>query len=171
MPRATSITLALGAAIVGIVAGHPAGADEATLDLMPPIDGPIVAHFVPPPTPFEAGHRGIDFQAPEGSQVVASAAGIVAFAGQVGGRLFVSIDHPVGLRTTYSFLDLVLVEAGQPVEQGDLIAQSGLGHDGDEPPHLHFGLRRGDEYLDPEVVLLRSMRRNLWRVLSLVPAA
>jgi murein DD-endopeptidase MepM/ murein hydrolase activator NlpD len=139
-----------------------------SIDLVQPVDGPIVRHFEPPPTPYAAGHRGIDFGAPIGSLVVAAADGTVAFAGAVGGSLFVSIDHPGGLRTTYSFLSAVLVKKGETVAQGDPIARSGPGAVG-EDPNLHFGLRSGDEYLDPEPYLLASIRRNLWRVISLAP--
>ena len=143
-------------------------ARSATLDLLQPISGPITRHFEPPPTPYAAGHRGIDFGAPVGTRVIAAAAGTVSFAGQVGGSLFVSIDHPGGLRTTYSFLSAVLVKKGQAVVQGQVIAQSGPGAVG-EQPNLHFGLRSGTDYLDPEPYLLASIRRNLWRVIWLAP--
>src|SRR2546423_1691648 len=141
-------------------------ARSATLDLVQPAAGPITRHFEPPPTPYAAGHRGIDFGAPVGTRVVAAAAGTVSFAGQVGGSLFVSIDHPGGLRTTYSFLSLVLVKKGQAVVQGQPIAKSGPGATG-EKPNLHFGLRSGADYLDPEPYLLASIRRNIWRVIWL----
>jgi murein DD-endopeptidase MepM/ murein hydrolase activator NlpD len=163
MVRRVVLVLAVLASVV------PAVGQDADLDLIPPVDGPITRHFEPPPTPYTAGHRGLDFETPRGADVLAASDGIVAFAGQVGGALFVSIDHPVGLRTTYSFLDVVLVTEGQSVAQGDRIAVSGSGHAGVTPPHLHFGLRRGSEYLDPEPYLIRSMRRNLWRVVRLVP--
>jgi murein DD-endopeptidase MepM/ murein hydrolase activator NlpD len=93
---------------------------------------------------------------------------MVSFAGQVGGSLFVSIDHAGGLRTTYSFLSAILVKKGQAVVQGQPIALSGPGAAG-EKPNLHFGLRSGSEYLDPEPYLLASIRRNLWRVIRLAP--
>jgi murein DD-endopeptidase MepM/ murein hydrolase activator NlpD len=140
------------------------------MDLVQPADGPIVRHFEPPPTPYSAGHRGIDFDVPLGSPVVAAAAGTVAFAGQVGGALFVSIDHPNGLRSTYSYLSAILVKKGQLVEQGRLIARSGPGAAG-EDPNLHFGIRSGVNYLDPEPLLLESIRRNVWRVIWLAPTA
>ena len=143
-------------------------ARSATLDLVQPISGPITRHFEPPPTPYAAGHRGIDFGAPLGTRVVAASAGTVSFAGQVGGSLFVSIDLVGGLRTTYSFLSVVLVKKGQAVAQGQLIAKSGPGAAG-EQPNLHFGLRSGADYLDPEPYLLASIRRNLWRVIWLAP--
>src|SRR5215831_10255378 len=100
-------------------------ARSASIDLVQPVAGPITRHFEPPPTPHAAGHRGIDFGAPVGARVLAAAAGTVAFAGQVGGSLFVSIDHPGGLRTTYSFLSAVLVKKGQVVAQGQLVGRSG----------------------------------------------
>lgn len=161
-------------AAVLVVAAFPARAGAAAPDLVPPVDGPIARHFEPPPTPYAAGHRGLDFLAPEGSEVVASAGGVVAFAGQVGGRLFVSIDHADGYRTTYSYLSAILVARGDAVAQGDPIARAGLGHaDAESPPepHLHFGLRRGDEYLDPEPLLLAGFRADLSRVVALVRAA
>jgi murein DD-endopeptidase MepM/ murein hydrolase activator NlpD len=153
-------------AVVSFVVAPPAR--SAPLDLVQPAPGPITRHFEPPPTPYTAGHRGIDIGAPIGTRVVAAAAGTVSFAGQVGGSLFVSIDHPGGLRTTYSFLSLVLVKKGQAVTQGQPIAKSGPGAAG-EQPNLHFGLRSGTDYLDPEPYLLASIRRNLWRVIWLAP--
>jgi murein DD-endopeptidase MepM/ murein hydrolase activator NlpD len=153
-------------ALVAFVLAPPA--HSATIDLIQPVAGPITRHFEPPPTPYSAGHRGIDFGAPVGTRVIAAAAGTVSFAGPVGGSLFVSIDHPGGLRTTYSFLSAVLVKKGQAVAQGQLIAKSGPGAVG-EQPNLHFGLRSGTDYLDPEPYLLASIRRNLWRVIWLAP--
>ena len=143
-------------------------ARAASLDLIQPVHGPIIRHFEQPPTPYSAGHRGIDFGVPVGTTVVAAAAGTVAFAGPVGGSVSVSIDHPGGLRTTYSFLSVVLVKKGQVVAQGQPVARSGPGAAG-ESPNLHFGLRSGTDYLDPEPYLLASIRRNLWRVIWLSP--
>lgn len=134
-----------------------------------PVRGPIVRHFQQPATPYSAGHRGIDIQAPLRSPVVASADGVVAFAGQVGGELFVSIDHPDGIRTTYSFLSSVSAAKGARVLQGDLIALSGAGHAGLEPAHLHFGARIGDTYIDPEPLLLSGVRANQSEVIRLAP--
>lgn len=143
------------------------GARAEELDLIAPVDGPISRHFEPPPTPFAAGHRGIDYAAPVGSDVVACAPGVVAFAGPVGGIFAISIDHTGGLRTTYTYLGAVLVKKGAQVAQGALIGRSGAGHDPNDAPELHLGLKRGEEYLDPEVVLVASMRRNLQRVIRL----
>jgi murein DD-endopeptidase MepM/ murein hydrolase activator NlpD len=137
------------------------------LDAIRPVRGPITRHFEPPPTPYSAGHRGIDLAVPEGTPVVATEAGVVAFAGQVGGELFVSIDHPAGLRSTYSFLSAVLVSQGQGVVQSQPVARSGACHAGAPDPCLHFGIRRAGEYLDPETFLLAHLRSNLFEIIRL----
>jgi murein DD-endopeptidase MepM/ murein hydrolase activator NlpD len=118
-----------------------------------PMRGPVIRPFEPPAGPFGAGHRGIDIAAPAGTAVRASSDGVVAFAGRVAGSLFVSIDHPDGVRTTYSWLSAVTVRAGDPVSRGAMIAASGPGHPGVDPPHLHFGARYQGDYLDPLLLL------------------
>ncbi|MGZ4138317.1 MAG: murein hydrolase activator EnvC family protein [Actinomycetota bacterium] len=155
------------AAFGGLCASAPATA--AGIDLVQPVAGPIIRHYEQPPDPYSAGHRGLDFAAREGSIVVAAASGTVAFAGPVGGTIALSIDHADGYRTTYSYLDAVLVKKGQNVVQGQAIARSGIGHPGESPAHLHFGVRLGSDYVDPEPLLLASIRRNLWRVVWLGP--
>jgi murein DD-endopeptidase MepM/ murein hydrolase activator NlpD len=153
---------------IAVLALAPRGS-AAAVDYVKPVPGPIVRHFEAPSTPYGAGHRGIDIETPEGSTVIASGGGVVAFAGQVGGSLFVSIDHPDGIRTTYSFLEAILVRVGQAVRRGDPIARSGPGHPGVTPPHLHFGMRIGSEYVDPEPFLVASLRHDQSGVLRLAP--
>lgn len=118
-----------------------------------PLRGPVIRRFEPPPSPYEAGHRGIDIAAPFGTDVAASRDGVVAFAGWVAGSLFVSIDHPDGVRTTYSWLSEALVKKGQAVERKQRIGRSGHGHPEVPETHLHFGARVGSEYIDPMLLL------------------
>ena len=148
----------------------PAGA-ASTRPYLRPVRGAILRHYEPPPTPYAAGHRGIDMAAPVGTPVVAANDGVVAFAGPVGGWLFVSIDHPDGIRTTYSFLSAVTVKKGQIVKRGDRVALSGTGDGSSPQPHLHFGARRGGDYIDPEPLLLDGLRRDLSQAIRLAPAA
>jgi len=137
----------------------------------PPLPGPVIRHFEPPPTPYAAGHRGIDIAAPPGSIVRAAAAGRVAFAGPVGGTIAVSVDHADGLRTTYSYLAEALVRAGATVARGDPIARSGSGHPGSsQEPHVHVGARRGEDYLDVEALIVESLRRDHAGLIRLVPS-
>jgi murein DD-endopeptidase MepM/ murein hydrolase activator NlpD len=147
-------------ALSGVLAGSAAGRTSGQIGQGPdygsyswPVKGRVLRGFEPPPSEFEAGHRGIDIAAPFGADVKASREGIVAFAGWVGGALFVSIDHVDGVRTTYSWLSDVLVGRGQSVARGELIARSGHGHQEVPEPHLHFGARVGSSYIDPMLLL------------------
>ncbi|HYT77789.1 MAG TPA: M23 family metallopeptidase [Actinomycetota bacterium] len=154
-------------ALFGVLMGSPAGRVPAVLrrvgvvsEQVPdygsyswPLPGRVIRGFEPPPSPYEAGHRGIDIAAPFGSNVVASREGTVAFAGWVAGDLFISIDHADGVRTTYSWLSEVLVYKGQSVAREELIGRSGHGHPELPEPHLHFGARVGSDYIDPMLLL------------------
>jgi murein DD-endopeptidase MepM/ murein hydrolase activator NlpD len=131
-----------------------------------PVTGPVIRGFDPPENPFGSGHRGIDIGASVGTTVHAAGAGTVTFAGPVGGRLFVTIDHGGGLESTYSFLEALLVRRGDVVAQGASIARSGSGHAAALVPHLHFGVRLDDAYVDP---LERLGPIEVWRFIRLAP--
>jgi murein DD-endopeptidase MepM/ murein hydrolase activator NlpD len=133
-----------------------------------PVVGPLIRGFDPPDSPYGSGHRGIDIAAPVGTSVRAAAAGTVAFAGPVGGRLFITVDHGAGLESTYSFLDSIAVRRGDVVSQGQAIARSGTGHAGGVVPHLHFGVKLADAYVDPLEYLGPV---EVWRFIRLAPLA
>jgi murein DD-endopeptidase MepM/ murein hydrolase activator NlpD len=116
--------------------------------------------FDAPPTPYAAGHRGVDLQAAPGDPVLSAGAGVVAFAGLVAGRPVVSVQHADGLRTTYEPVQ-PLVAAGQQVTRGAPLGVLVGGHAGcPATACLHWGLRRGETYLDP-LLLLRPPRVRL----------
>lgn len=118
-----------------------------------PVRGQVIRPFEPPSSEYGPGHRGIDIAAQVGSAVRAANRGRVAFAGWVAGSLYVSIDHPDGIRTTYSWLSAISVRTGDAVRIGQIIGSTGPGHPGILPPHLHFGARLGDVYMDPLLLL------------------
>ena len=110
---------------------------------------PVAAPFDEPDGPYAPGHRGVDLLAPAGSPVLAASEGTVAFAGRVAGRGVVSVDHPDGLRTTYE-------PVAARVSRGDRVTRASvLGVLEPAPSHcgalacLHWGVRRGETYLDP----------------------
>jgi murein DD-endopeptidase MepM/ murein hydrolase activator NlpD len=120
-----------------------------------PMAGELVVTrpFEPPPTPFTAGHRGVDLGGTPWSPVLAAGDGVVVFAGMVAGRSVISIDHAGGLRTTYEPVD-PSVRAGQPIARGSPIGTLSAGHAGcPREACLHWGLRRGESYLDPMALL------------------
>jgi murein DD-endopeptidase MepM/ murein hydrolase activator NlpD len=119
-----------------------------------PVVGRIVDPFRPPSGPYGSGHRGIDIAAPFGTPVHAASDGVVAFAGSVAGSLFVSIDHPDGVRATYGWLSSIAVSRGDVVVRDQVIGASGYGHPGKSPTHLHFGARLDGAYIDPLPLLV-----------------
>ena len=133
-----------------------------------PVVGPLIRGFDPPDSPFGSGHRGVDIAAPVGTSVRAAAEGTVTFAGPVGGRLFLTIDHGAGLESTYSWVDSLAVRRGDVVTQGQVIARSGAGHAGALVPHLHVGVRLFDVYVDPLTYLAPV---EVWRFIRLAPLA
>lgn len=139
----------------------PAGSQPSrspSLDYRPPLSGAVVATFDPPAQRWGAGHRGVDLAAVEGEAVRASADGVVSFAGSIAGQWWVSLDHLDGVRTSYGPLRRVVVASGQHVRRGDGLGAAAGGH---RPAGvvLHWGARRGGDYLDP-LTLLRS---GSWR--------
>jgi murein DD-endopeptidase MepM/ murein hydrolase activator NlpD len=144
----------------------PTAAAQTPETWIPPMDGELMVTrpFDRLPHPFAAGHRGVDLQGTPWSPVLAAGDGVVVFAGMVAGRPVVSIDHANGLRTTYEPVDPT-VGAGSRVRRGEPIGTLTSGHAGcPVQACLHWGLRRGQSYLDP-LGLLRPPRVRLlpWR--------
>lgn len=147
MHRGTLVALAAITVVVVAVDGASAAGAAGTWEW--PVRGPVVRAFDPPESPYGAGHRGIDIAAPAGSVAIAPEDGRVSFAGPVGGRLFVTIDHGGGLESTLSFVSALGVRKGDMVSRGQPVARTGGGHAGDAEPNLHFGVRLDDVYVDP----------------------
>ncbi|MGZ3142970.1 M23 family metallopeptidase [Lentzea chajnantorensis] len=118
---------------------------------------PVVRAFTAPATPFGPGHRGVDLAAPAGTPVLAAADGTVAYAGAVAARTLVSLQHRGPLRTTYEPITPA-VTAGSTVRRGEVIGHLQPGHC--PTPCLHWGARRGHDYVDP-LRLLSSGRVRL----------
>ncbi|GMU78351.1 MAG: hypothetical protein AMXMBFR46_11460 [Acidimicrobiia bacterium] len=167
LARAVAL-LVCGMAFLALPPPHRAVAAPDGSPWRRPVPGAVVRPFVEPAHAYAPGHRGIDFVAAPGANVLAAGRGTVAFAGDVGGSLHVVVLHRSGLRTSYSFLAEVLVATGDPVETGAVIGRSG----GTDPAGmhgtgvLHFGLRVGERYVDP-LQLFRP--RDLSELVRLVP--
>src|SRR5581483_1002328 len=87
----------------------------------PPVPGPVVRPFQPPPNPWSAGHRGLDYAIAPGDAVHAVGDGVVVFAGVVARTRHVSVRHADGKLTTVSFLQTISVHAGDVVRRGDVV--------------------------------------------------
>lgn len=98
-------------------------------------------------------HQGIDIAGPSGSNIVAAGSGIVTYSGYNGGYgRMVIISHGYGYTSVYAHNSQNLVEVGDRVEKGDLIAK--MGRTGRATgTHLHFEVRVHGEPVDPMTVL------------------
>jgi murein DD-endopeptidase MepM/ murein hydrolase activator NlpD len=135
----------------------PAIESAVTVDYRLPVRAPaaIVRAFEPPPTPYSAGHRGVDLRVRAGDVVWAAADGRVRFAGTVAARGVVVIEHGDGISTEYEPLE-VDVHTGMLVRAGQMLGRV-HGRHGDcaVDTCLHWGARRGSDYLDPMSLLTR----------------
>ncbi|KZM74628.1 M23 family metallopeptidase [Nocardia terpenica] len=118
----------------------------------------VVRPFDKPLHDWLPGHRGVDLAGAAEQPVLAAGVGVVAFAGEVGAKPVVSIDHPGGLRTTYEPVRAT-VPVGRRVIRGDVVGALQPGHPGCPAVCLHWGLRRGHDYLDPLRLLHRAPLR------------
>lgn len=143
-----------GAAKALAVGPPPAGAPPEPAPASPaagekllwPVEGVLYSHFG---VRDGTRHDGIDIAAPEGTPVVAAAAGRVAFAGeQRGYGKLLLLEHPGGLVTVYAHVQEILVAAGAQVAAGQMVAR--VGRSGRASgPHLHFEVREGVKPRDP----------------------
>jgi murein DD-endopeptidase MepM/ murein hydrolase activator NlpD len=108
----------------------------------------VLKAFDPPPKPWLSGHRGVDLQAvSDGVQVTSPAAGRVSFVGVVVDRPVITIDHGNGLRSSFEPVESTLA-AGNVVAAGEPVGTLHAGHCA-AVPCVHWGVRRGDDYLNP----------------------
>ncbi len=131
---------------------------ETAMDTLPPFAWPLSGEVVDEDDgrPSPARFVGIDILAPKGTEVRASLAGTVIFAGaslRTYGNL-VLIRHDGGWVTVYGHNDELYVNRGDPVGTGDVIARSGkTGFTA--RPQLYFEIRKGAEPVNPLRYLAR----------------
>lgn len=158
----------LGCALVLISVAAPARASSPVPAVRPgavhavPLYGTVVHVYDAPDNPYAPGHRGVDVAASAGTEVRASANGVVSFAGLVAGNRSVTIDHGNGLKTTASYLATSTVVKGQSVVRGQVVGTVGAGH----PlttwgPHVHLSARLNDVYFDPLSLYVGSSHSDL----------
>jgi murein DD-endopeptidase MepM/ murein hydrolase activator NlpD len=157
--------LLLVAALLAVLAAAPNGARaDARATAVWPLDPTptVVAAFDPPATPWGSGHRGVDLLGRPGQPVRSALPGTVTFAGTLAGRGVVVVDHGA-TRTTYEPV-APAVAVGTVVPTGAVLGllQGGPSHCAPRTC-LHWGLLRGEEYLDPLSLLgLAPVRLLPW---------
>ncbi|RXR28150.1 M23 family metallopeptidase [Oerskovia turbata] len=164
--------------VIPLLAGPPARGTEddapGETGWTSPVPGDLVVlrEFLPPDKDWLAGHRGVDLGVPPGGAVVAPEDGVVTFAGTVVDRGVLVVLHDGGLRSSLEPVD-GSVAAGTRVGRGQVVGTVQVAGDGaDEPAEsgsagagpagaghclpascLHWGVRRGDMYVDPLALL------------------
>ncbi|MBD1543458.1 M23 family metallopeptidase [Arthrobacter sp. IA7] len=108
----------------------------------------VLRPFDPPDKPWLSGHRGVDLgSASDGGPVTAPESGTVSFVGVVVDRPVLTIDHGNGLRSSFEPVRSTL-KKGASVAKGAVVGTLLAGHCGSSPC-VHWGVRRGEEYLNP----------------------
>lgn len=128
-----------------------------------PVKGLMSSGFGVRKDPIHGGpamHTGIDFSAPFGAPVYASADGIVTHAGRSSGLgKSVYISHGFGITTRYGHLSRIAAEEGKRVKRGDLIGY--VGNTGRSTGyHLHYEVRVDGKPENPIGYLLDYTRRR-----------
>ena len=94
-------------------------------------------------------HYGTDMAAKHGSAILATADGVINFAGwEKGYGKLIKIKHDFGYETRYAHLSKINVSVGQRVSQGDRIGK--MGNTGRSTgTHLHYEIRRNGKPINP----------------------
>jgi len=117
-----------------------------------PVNGWSTSGFgyrVSPFTGKREFHKGLDIANRKGTEIVATADGVVSFVGPQGnfGNLVV-IDHGHGVTTRYAHLEKALLKRGEHVVRGKTIAL--MGNTGRSTgPHLHYEVRLNGVPVNP----------------------
>jgi murein DD-endopeptidase MepM/ murein hydrolase activator NlpD len=114
--------------------------------------GWISSYFGKRKDPFtgkQGNHKGIDLAAKVNTKVIATADGIVSWAGKRSGYgNLVEINHGNGLVTRYGHCKTILVSTGRKVNQGEAIAT--IGSTGRSTgPHVHYEVIKNDIKINP----------------------
>ena len=95
-------------------------------------------------------HAGLDFTAPQGTPIYATADGTVSLAGNAGNGYgnHVIINHGYGYETLYGHMVRVKARGGQAVKRGEVIGW--VGSTGKSTgPHCHYEVHKNGEKIDP----------------------
>jgi murein DD-endopeptidase MepM/ murein hydrolase activator NlpD len=105
-----------------------------------------------------AWHTGADFAGREGSDILAVASGVVSWSGvKAGYGTMIEVAHGDGLSTRYAHNQENLVEVGDLVRRGDVIAL--MGSSGRSTgPHVHFEVFKHGRAVDPASYVRRTHR-------------
>ena len=128
---------------------------KSNYSLIKPLEGEITSRFGPrnPTVPtVPKYHTGIDIARVVGTVIVASMEGdvtLVSSEGDYGNHVKITSGE---VDTLYAHCSKIYVKEGEHIVQGQAIAE--VGATGNVTgPHLHFEIRRNNQYVDPDLIL------------------
>jgi len=95
-------------------------------------------------------HGGLDFTAPQGTPIYATANGVAKIAGNAGNGYgnYVVLNHGYGYETLYGHMYRVKVKVGERVNRGEIIGY--VGSTGKSTgPHCHYEVHKNRQRIDP----------------------
>lgn len=147
-------TLLLVGGSASIAGGYSASGASTAAWTMPTFGWPMSVTSISDPFGVPRGnaygyHTGVDWPAPIGTIVGATAAGVVSYAGWDGGYgYWVEVDHGGGVRSRYAHLNEIFVVVGEWLGAGGYVGT--VGNTGaSSGAHLHFEIIMGGEPVDP----------------------
>jgi len=131
---------------------EPTSQDQGEISFAMPTSGKLTSTYgfrIHPITSEKSLHDGIDIANEEGTNILASADGIIVKSKYESDHgLIVVIEHNKSYQTEYRHLSELAVKEGDKVKSGDVIGL--LGSTGQSTgPHLHFSIIKNGEYVDP----------------------
>jgi murein DD-endopeptidase MepM/ murein hydrolase activator NlpD len=95
-------------------------------------------------------HAGLDFAAPQGIPIYATADGVISTSGNLGNGFgnHVIINHGYGYETLYGHMVRVKYSSGQKIKRGEIIGW--VGSTGKSTgPHCHYEVHKNGQKIDP----------------------
>jgi len=128
---------------------------KANYSLIKPLEGEITSRYGirnPTVATVPKYHTGIDIARVTGTVIIASMEGtvkLVSSEGDYGNHVKITNGE---ISTLYAHCSKIYVKQGEYIFQGQQIAE--VGATGNVTgPHLHFEIRRNNQYVDPDLVL------------------
>ena len=105
-----------------------------------------------------AMHKGVDFAGSEDADIIATASGVVSWAGErYGYGQLIEINHGDSMKTRYGHNKTIKVSVGDVVTKGQVIAK--MGSTGRSTgPHVHYEILRNNRQIDPKKYVYRKAK-------------
>ena len=105
-----------------------------------------------------AMHKGVDFAGKEDAEIIATASGVVSWSGsRYGYGNLIEINHGGDIKTRYGHNKKILVDVGDVVKKGQVIAR--MGSTGRSTgPHVHYEILRNNTQINPIKYVYRKAK-------------